>query len=64
MHIAKTFAPDEAAELWNLGHRDSLKDYILRDRVLVRDAVGRGIRSGGVVLRAAEGEAAAEAGVR
>ena len=33
MHIAKVFAPGEAAALRALGHRDSLKDYILRDRV-------------------------------
>ena len=33
MHVAKALAPGEADELRALGHRDSLKDYILRDRV-------------------------------
>jgi len=33
MHVAKALAPSEADELRALGHRDSLKDYILRDRV-------------------------------
>jgi hypothetical protein len=33
MHIAKALAPGEAEELRALGHRDSVKDYILRDRV-------------------------------
>ena len=33
MHVAKALAPGETDELRALGHRDSLKDYILRDRV-------------------------------
>ena len=33
MHVAKALALGEADELRALGHRDSLKDYILRDRV-------------------------------
>ena len=33
LHVAKAMAPGEADELRALGHRDSLKDYILRDRV-------------------------------
>ena len=33
MHLAKTLAPSEAAELRAEGHRDSAKNYILRDRV-------------------------------
>ena len=33
LHIAKALAPGEAAELRAQGQRDSLKDYILRDRV-------------------------------
>ena len=33
MHVAKALAPGEADELRALGHRDSLKDYILRDQV-------------------------------
>ena len=33
MHVAKALTPGEADELRALGHRDSLKDYILRDQV-------------------------------
>ncbi|WP_125932430.1 hypothetical protein [Hymenobacter glacialis] len=33
LHLAKALEPGEAAELRAQGHRDSLKDYILRDRV-------------------------------
>lgn len=33
MHTAKALAPSETAELRAHGHRDSLKDYFLRDRV-------------------------------
>ena len=33
MHVAKALAPSETDELRAFGHRDSLKDYILRDRV-------------------------------
>lgn len=33
LHIAKALEPGEAAELREQGHRDSLEDYILRDRV-------------------------------
>ena len=33
LHIAKALAPGEAAELRAQGQRDSVKDYILRDRV-------------------------------
>ena len=33
LHIAKALAPGEAAELRAHGHRDSVQDYILRDRV-------------------------------
>ena len=33
LHIAKALAPGEAAELRAQGQRDSMKDYILRDRV-------------------------------
>ena len=33
MHVAKALTPGEADELRALGHRDSLKNYILRDRM-------------------------------
>ncbi|MBF9239765.1 hypothetical protein I2I05_20395 [Hymenobacter sp. BT683] len=33
LHVAKALAPGEAAELRAQGQRDSVKDYILRDRV-------------------------------
>ena len=33
MHVAKALAPGETAKLWTLEHRDSLKEYILRDWV-------------------------------
>ena len=33
LHIAKALAPGEAAELRAEGQRDSVKDYIVRDRV-------------------------------
>ena len=33
LHIAKALEPGEAAELRAQGQRDSMKDYILRDRV-------------------------------
>lgn len=33
MHIAKALEPGQAAELRAQGHRDSMKDYILQDRV-------------------------------
>ena len=33
IHIAKALEPGEAVELRAQGHQDSLKDYILRDRV-------------------------------
>lgn len=33
LHIAKALAPGEADELRAQGQRDSIKDYILRDRV-------------------------------
>ena len=33
LHVAKALTPGDAAELRALGHRDSLKDYILRDQV-------------------------------
>ena len=33
LHIAKALEPGEAAELRAQGQRDSIKDYILRDRV-------------------------------
>ena len=38
MHIAKAFAPGEAAALRALGHRDSMKDYILRARFVTLSA--------------------------
>ena len=33
IQIAKALAPGEAAELRRLGHRDTIDDYNLRDRV-------------------------------
>ena len=66
LHIAKALAPGEAAELRAQGQRDSMKDYILRDRVRYTFITlsAEAFEAAVWCYREAEGEAAAEAGVR